>query len=202
MTDDLKAKIPQRLTGREEFKSHGVNTGFSVTSFWQWSASDLLGNAMRGLVAEYLVAHKLGCTTKPRTEWDAYDVLTDDGIEVEVKSSAYLQSWNQTHLSVLSFSVAKTQGLDGLTNIAAPTKCRQADVYVFCVLAHKDKATVDPLNLDQWQFYVISTDVLDAALGDQKTAVLDTLRRIGATEVAYEELAEKVRRAGQTQLTG
>jgi hypothetical protein len=29
---------------------------------------------------------------------------------------------------------------------------RHADVYVFALLAHTDKATVDPLSLDQWRF--------------------------------------------------
>ena len=38
---------------------------------------------------------------------------------------------------------------------------RHAQVYVFALLARTDKATVDPLDLDQWAFYVLPTAVLD-----------------------------------------
>jgi hypothetical protein len=31
-------------------------------------------------------------------------------------------------------------------------------LYVFCLLAHKDKSTLDPLNMDQWQFFVLATE--------------------------------------------
>lgn len=34
---------------------------------------------------------------------------------------------------------------------------RQADVYDFCLLDHKDLATIDLLDLAQWTFFVVST---------------------------------------------
>jgi hypothetical protein len=34
----------------------------------------------------------------------------------------------------------------------APDAKRQADVYVFALLAHEDRTTIDPLDLDQWKF--------------------------------------------------
>ena len=45
-------------------------------------------------------------TDRVRIEWGSYDLLTPSGIKVEVKNSAYIQSW----------------------------------------------ATINPLDLDQWQF--------------------------------------------------
>ena len=167
----------------------------TVTGFWQWSSSDLLGNALRGLVAEYLVAEALGGTAQPRVEWDSYDIKTPDGIKVEVKSSAYLQSWKQGNLSALTFSIRETRGWDAATNTSADVSARQADVYVFCVLAHQDKATVDPLNLDQWDFYVLSSREINERLGAQRTAALATLQRIGARKVRYPQVAHTVRLA-------
>ena len=38
---------------------------------------------------------------------------------------------------------------------------RQSDVYVFALLKHKDKQTVDPLNVKQWDFHVVPTKALD-----------------------------------------
>ena len=50
---------------------------------------------MRGVVAEYLVAQALGVAGGVREEWAPYDVDAPGGIRVEVKSAAYIQSWNQ-----------------------------------------------------------------------------------------------------------
>jgi len=45
------------------------------------------------MVAREGGAHALGVVATPRVEWDAVDLRTDSGIGVEVKSSAYLRSW-------------------------------------------------------------------------------------------------------------
>ena len=63
--------------------------------FWEWSASDLMSNATRGILAEFLVAAAIGQSGGVRSEWDAYDLQTTSGLKLEVKSSAYLQSWRQ-----------------------------------------------------------------------------------------------------------
>ncbi|AXG97954.1 hypothetical protein DVJ83_00840 [Deinococcus wulumuqiensis] len=44
------------------------------TDFWRWAYSDFLSNALRGVLAEYIVAQAAGCTHRARTEWDAYDL--------------------------------------------------------------------------------------------------------------------------------
>ncbi len=40
-----------------------------------------------------------------RAEWDAVDLTTPDGIRIEVKSAAYIQSWHQVRESTISFRV-------------------------------------------------------------------------------------------------
>ena len=44
---------------------------------------------------------------------------------------------------------------------------RHAQVYVFALLAHTGKATVNPLDLDQSAFYVLPTAVLDGRTRSQ-----------------------------------
>jgi hypothetical protein len=148
------------------------------------------------MFAEYIVATALDCHHGVRMEWDAYDVQTPNGIKVEVKSGAYLQSWDQSKLSVISFGIRPTFGWDYETNKFSTEKYRQADVYVFCVLNHQDKTTVDPLNLAQWDFYILGANTLDSEVGNQKTIVLSSLLRLGPKKVGYDELAEAVLTSG------
>lgn len=150
-----------RCTGAESFHGDGRPFGFDLADFWAWSVSDLVSNATRGVLAEYLVARALGLSTSGvRSEWAAYDLETASGIKIEVKSAAYLQAWHQRQLSTIIFSTAATRAWDPETDIYAVEVIRQADVYVFALLAHSEKATLDPLNVAQWQFFVLPTAVL------------------------------------------
>lgn len=189
----LDAVQVRRLTGAEPFHVGGEALGFSVLSFWQWACSDINGNALRGLVAEYLVARAVGGDGGVRTEWDAYDVVTPSGLKIEVKTSAYLQTWTQTKLSTISFHIAPRRGWDAATNTMADTASRSADAYVFAVHAHRDKASVDPLKVDQWDFYVLRTKVLNERAPKQKTIALASLLKLGPTKVGFDGLGEALR---------
>jgi hypothetical protein len=96
----LIPKPARPLTGQERFSSDPS----SVLDFWRWAFSDLRTNIVRGVLAEYLVARAVGDLSPLRKAWDNWDVTTATGIKVEVKSSAYLQSWNQRKLSAITFS--------------------------------------------------------------------------------------------------
>lgn len=179
------------LTGDEAFTSRGQAIGTPLGAFWSWACLDLLSNTMRGVLAEYIVGLALDCVDgRTRLEWDAADLRTADGARVEVKSSAYLQSWQQQQPSRISFDIRPTTGWDAPTNTYATERKRQADVYVFCVFTPTDKDDADPLNLDQWDFYVMSTNRLNAAVGEQKTITLTSLRRHEPLKCAFAKLRE------------
>jgi len=188
-----------KRSGDEYFHIDGNQIDSNLLSFWRWSSSELLGNALRGVLAEYLVATDLGCNSGVRQEWDAYDILTDDGVRIEVKSAAYLQSWNQKRLSSIQFGIAPTFGWNARTNETATEKSRQSDAYVFCVLAHKDMATVDPMNLTQWDFYILATRILNLSVETQATMTLSRLLQLGPHKCKYGELSQGVRRALATK---
>ncbi len=126
----------ERKIGDEAFHKDGKPINDTLLSFWQWSASDLVGNAMRGILAEYIVASALGAAKGSRTEWDSYDIETTEGIKVEVKSGAYIQRWAQKKLSNIQFSIRKTKGWDTKKNSYSTELRRQSDLYVFCILNH------------------------------------------------------------------
>jgi hypothetical protein len=193
MTDSLKHLTITKKSGKENFHLEGKPVGFDLLSFWQWSTSDLVSNATRGILAEFIVAQAVGI--KPdsvRAEWDPYDLETEDDIKIEVKSAAYLQSWHQERLSNISFSISRTKAWDAVTNHYEEEIKRQADVYVFALLAHKDKCTVDPLNLDQWQFFVLPTKELNERIGNQKSISLGRLKDLANLTVSFPNLKQAI----------
>jgi hypothetical protein len=189
--------MPNRLTGAEPFRAGGDPLPFVVADFWRWAFSDLVGNNLRGLVAEFLVARALGVADGGRVEWDAVDLRTPDGLSIEVKCSGYLQSWAQAKPSRISFDVGPKRSWDAATNTMATDVARRANVYVFCLHAHRARETLDPLDVAQWEFFVLSRDALDRELGTQARAALSTLLRIGAKPCAYAELRQTIAAARQ-----
>jgi hypothetical protein len=93
--DELPPLSEARKSGKEHFRYDFKNLNFTLKNFWQWAYSDLVGNVRRGVLAEYIIAEALGLTDKIRAEWDAFDLLTEKGLKIEVKSAAYIQSWRQ-----------------------------------------------------------------------------------------------------------
>ena len=183
---------PQRLTGTEPIVGPEGKAVSTLLDFWRWAYSDLVSNAERGALAEYIVACALGVHRAERIAWDRYDLLTREGISVEVKASGYLQSWEQKSLSKIVFGIQPTYGWDSRTNQYDNAQRRQADIYVFCVHKHTDQATVDPLHIAQWDFYLMPTSTLNEAFGNQKTVSLAALVKAGAEKCAYQQLRDRI----------
>ena len=193
--DALPAIEVTKKNGNEPFQVNGRSISSNLLSFWQWSSSDLVGNALRGVLAEYIVALAVGSADGVRTEWDAFDIQTSEGIKIEVKSGAYIQSWKQKKLSTIQFGIRPTQGWDARTNTYSKQRVRQSDIYVFCVLSHRDQETINPLDLDQWLFYVIPTRMLDEAVGGQKSITLSSLLQLDPKEVRYGGIHSAIKQA-------
>ena len=176
------AIIPSPLTGTEPL----ANT--TLSSFWAWAYSNLMDNAERGVLAEYLVHHAVGGVSSTRTNWDRYDVLSPEGIAIEVKASGYIQTWSQDKLSSIQFSIRPTIALDEEKNNYAGSPTRQSDIYVFCVHKHTDQETINPLDTEQWEFYVLPTIILNEKVGSQKTITLNRIKELGALVTKYSDL--------------
>lgn len=181
-------------TGQEPLTYNEKALNFSLLDFWRWSVSDLLSNATRGRFAEFIVATSTNIDmTQLRDEWGAYDLETPHGIKLEIKSAAYIQSWFQRTLSKISFSTKATLYWDGLTNKQSDTKKRHADVYVFCLLHPTNKLTVDPLNMNDWEFYVMAMQELNNYTRSQHSISLKSLQRL-TEPVLYDKLDEAIKR--------
>jgi len=200
MTENLNRIPVTRRDGSERFSFGEEDLGFDLLGFWQWSASDLVSNTMRGVLAEYLVARALGIDVSGvRDGWAACDLCTPSGVKVEVKSAAYLQSWHQAKPSAIVFRTPRTRAWDPDTNCFDAVAKRQADVYVFALLAHEEKSTLDPCDVSQWKSYVLSTLKLNERKRSQHSIALPTLSRLSGGPVGYRDLAKNVEEAAAAQ---
>ncbi len=200
MNQSLKAIEVRRKTGAEKFHRNGLEEKFSVLDFWSWSTSDLVINITRGIVAEFIVAQALDAKENVRIEWAPFDITTPEGISVEVKSAAYFQSWEQEKLSTIQFNYAKTTPLDEENGGYRGDIRHAAKVYVFALLAEKeDKSKVDPLNLEQWRFYVVPTKSLENRERSQQSITLHSLEvekdDLKVQIVGFAKLKEAVQKA-------
>lgn len=147
---------------------------------------------MRGVLAEFIVAKAIKSSTQVREEWDSYDLISKEGIKVEVKSSAYIQSWEQSKPSSISFDIRPTFAWHAETNKRGDLQKRHSDVYIFCVYAHLEQETANALNLSHWDFYVLPTDVLNELCPTQKSIALSSLLRLNPKKVSFEEIHKSV----------
>ncbi len=163
---------------------------FKLVDFWKWGLSDLIENRNRGVLAEFIVKQALEVKSNTRLEWDAFDLETEKGIKIEVKSAAYIQVWQQNNYSKISFGIAPTKTLLDDNNYSDTLK-RHADVYVFCLLHHEEQETINPMNLNQWTFYLVKTATLDEKIPKQKSITLSSIKLLEHEKCSYSELKEK-----------
>lgn len=192
---ESKLPAPTPHSGQERLTHGGQAAAFTLLDFWRWCMSDILSNATRGVLAEFIVATATGFDrSSVREEWGLYDLTTPEGIKIEVKSAAYIQTWHKADdkHSAITFGIKETADFTTPVGERMPGKKRWADVYVFCLLHHTDRASIDPLNLDQWTFYVLATQELNAYNQSAQSISLKALQRLTAA-VGYDGLAAAIR---------
>jgi hypothetical protein len=181
---------PVIKSGNEELTDNGKSIRHTMLDFWKWRMSNVLNNTDRGAFAEFIVAKAIGSKEYVRTDWREFDVATEDGkIKIEVKSASYIQAWKQLNFSTIRFSIRKAR-LDSETNAYSEIK-RHSDLYVFCLLKHKDQETINPLEMEQWEFYVVKTTVLDEKYKNQASISLGDLQKL-TMPVSYHKLRNKI----------
>ena len=190
---------PIRKHGNEPIIGPCGGSISTLMEFWQWSASNILENTLRGMFAEFLVAYSLGVHHKHRVEWEPFDLRSNEGVRIEVKSAAYVQAWEQKQFSTISFDISPTSSWDKQTKRYSETKQRRSDLYIFCLLGSPDSWDVNPLDLNHWTFFTLETTQLDTKLPTQKRISLSRLERLGAKKCNYSQLADAVLSASVKQ---
>ena len=179
-------------TGEELFVLDGVDISLKLLDFWRWAYSDCINNTTRGVLAEFLVATALGIDlNKSRDAWAKFDLTyRDKGIEV--KSSSYHQRWHQEKISSISFKIPATKAWDEESNIQDTEAKRQAFMYVLCLLSEKTRNLVNPLDIDQWAFWVIPTHFFNNRKRSQHSITYNSLIKEVGQPVTFTEIRPKV----------
>ena len=163
------------LTGTESIVGLPAEAGnATVLDFWRWAFGDLCTNDTRCTYGEWMV-HQIFGIDAPRHSWAGYDAETAEGVRIEVKTSAYIQSWKQEKASVIAFGDLKSHKVNAQTGRLEAEETFAADLYVFCVEVERDGAKWQALELSQWEFYVLPRRVLVQL--NQKSMCLSTVRR-------------------------
>jgi len=81
-------------------------------------------------------------------------------------------------LSKISFSIKKAQLWNNQLSQYSNEATRHADVYVFCLLKHDVRETIDPLNLDHWDFYIVPITRLNSYQRSEHSITLKSLQAL------------------------
>ena len=153
-----------------------VGTQHHLSDFWQWAYSDVMNNRNRSILAEWLVGSALGVVDQVREEWDGCD-LNYGKLKIEVKSAAYLQSWEQRVPSKIIYDIAHKRAWISAENKRSIQPVRFADIYVFCLFKEQSRETANVLDMEQWCFYVVLThELVNERYGNAKTLSLKRLQ--------------------------
>lgn len=179
------------LTGSERF----VGLDATVADFWRWAFSDLRDNTTRGILAEFLVARAVGDERSLRIGWDNFDAQAPDGTAIEVKCSAFLQSWTQKRHSELVFGRLSAREFDATRNEYSVDARVRADVFVFAVQTQREPAAYDVLDISHWEFWVVSASTIRERAG--KTVGIRWVREHATGPLPYSGLADAIHAAAQ-----
>ena len=98
------------------------------------------------------------------------------------------------------FDISKKKGIDAKKEDSLTFKNREADLYIFNF--HKEKVVkkADVLEIDQWDFYIVLTSVLDEHYPNKNKIGLRSLSKI-ATKVKHERIKSIIDDLIDSQLT-
>jgi hypothetical protein len=148
----------------------------------------LVVNYLRSMLVEAMIDVALA----PDWEWVSGDWagwdFQKDGVKLEVKQSAALQTWTTKAPSRGTFDIARRTG-HWIGNEWNKGLRRYGDIYIFARHPVSDRQGADHRNPHQWRFYVVSETSL--VLANQKTITLSAVERL-VSSVGFEEVARKV----------
>ena len=179
------------MNGSEVFEFNGKSIGFSLLDFWKFQYSNIYN--LQEYIAEFLVAQALEVKESQNTDsWTLYDIKYRN-TRIEVKETSYYHPWNENG------KISK-QRTFGITKANSSYECigeenryeRQNDIYVFCLNTGMDKDSSNPMNLNNWEFYIVPTAFINEKCGDNKSISLGRLRSMGIVAKRYDEIKSEI----------
>ncbi len=170
----------------KKFIYNNKELDFSILDFWEYKYSSIYN--LQEVIAEFLIEKALKIEKSHNVDsWTLFDILYKNK-RIEVKQTAYYHPWNENSgiSKSRSFDIRKANSrYEDLINENKYE--RQNDIYVFCVNMGMDKESAYPLNINNWEFYILPTKTINEICKDNKTICLNRVRKI-AKKVNYEKI--------------
>ncbi|MBR6223216.1 MAG: hypothetical protein IKQ71_07245 [Lachnospiraceae bacterium] len=164
------------LSGNEHFKYFDVDTDLSVMELWQWYFSDLFD--IKAVLVEYLVSKALGFESPYNIGYWTAHRLVYRGKVIDLRVTSYVRS-----LLLEDAMGSFVKSID--------IRSKESDLYIFCMNTGKTYKDADPLNINNWRFYVIPTWYLKAECGKNKSIHHTKVQRL-VKEIDFKELRKSV----------
>ena len=178
----------KKITENTPFVNGGESLGMTMLDFWKYQYSNIYD--MQEYIAEFIVGKALGINEPMnRDGWTLWDI-DYQGKRIEVKQTSYYHSWQEkiangkiSQQRTFSITPAFTRYKDSTTSYE-----RQNDIYVFCLNTGNNEEDSYPLDMANWEFYVVPTSVINEnCTPSQKSISLGKVRKL-APLTKYEEL--------------
>lgn len=174
------------MTGNEKFIFDDKELDFGILDFWKYKYSNVWN--MQEYIAEFLIEKSLGLEKSHNTDsWTLYDINYRNK-RIEIKETSYYHLWNENGKISKQRVFGITMANSSYENSLEENKFeRQNDLYVFCLNIGKTKDESNPMNIKNWEFYIVPTKIINNVCGNNKTISLGKVKNI-AKQVDYFEI--------------
>ena len=168
------------MRGNEKFLFKNENLDFDFSDFWRFQYSNIY--SLHGEIAEFIVARALEVTEAQNSAyWTLWDI-TYRNVKIEVKATAYYHLWNDE----AKISKQRTFGITKANGAYDSGVCGNND---FC---RETKETSYPLNLNNWEFYIVPTSFINDHCQDNKTISLGRIKSFGFEAKKYDQIKSEI----------
>ena len=179
------------LNGTEPFVMNGKSVGFNMLDFWKFEFSNIYD--MQDEISEFIVAKALEIDVPYNKEmWTLCDIMYRDK-RIEVKETSYYHPWNKDGQvsEQRAFGITKANSIYEKPDEENKYE-RQNDLYIFCVVNGNTREESNPLNLNNWDFYIVPTSVINEKCKDNKTISLSRIQNMGYRPFDFSKIKEEV----------
>lgn len=185
------------MKASDHFLNGGKPLDLTIENFWQYHYANMYNQ--HEYIAEFLVGTALGETTPNNDYWRLWDVdyhFGDKTYRIEVKATSYYHSFQdelyQGRTSeVRTFDIHKAY--KEYQNNSSELR-RNSDIYVFCLNVGRTAEESNPIDVSNWEFYLVTRENLESQLADenQKSISLSRVRALAGEKCSYLEIKSKV----------
>lgn len=178
------------MKGNEKFILNNKELDYGIIDFWIYKYSNIYN--MQEVIAEFIVEKALNMEKSHNTDyWTLFDILYRN-CRIEVKETSYYHPWNDNGKisNQRSFGIRKANSNYEI-NEGENRFERQNDIYVFCLNTGTTKESSNPMNLNNWEFYIIPTFIINEKCGNNKTITLSRVRKL-TNAVTYDKIKKTI----------